>query len=265
MNRPTYYDLVGFSHSRTPTQSADLIATPDLAGTAIFLDFDGTLVPIAASPDAISVPPDLPKLLARLMDATGGATALVSGRSCGNLREFLPGFQGPIIGCHGAEEDCEGKIDPHPLAGSDIVENMGRMAIRFAETIEGLEAETKPLGVALHFRQAPEAADPALKFMRSLSECWPDFELHTAKMAYELRPAGVCKDAAVARWMDRVPFAGRRPVYLGDDTTDEGALAFVRDAGGIAIKVGDGETSADYLIAQEEVLPLLEGWLGKDT
>ena len=229
---------------------------------ALFLDFDGTLVAIAFRPDAIRVPPRLPPLLRRLQDLGGGAVALVSGRGLADLRQFLPDWQGAAVGGHGAE--WQGV--PPPEAGPGLLPqelaDLHRAAAALARA-EGLLAEVKPHGAVLHYRNRPEAEPLVRAFMSRMAELYPALAVQPAKMAYELRPQGATKDAALARLMGQKPFAGRRPVYLGDDTTDEPALEWVQARGGLAVKVGPGDSVARYrLDGPEAVLDWLQAAAG---
>lgn len=262
MEKTGFYEFVGFA---PPDAGETITELPhcDLSRHAVFLDFDGTLVDIAEKPDAVTVPPALPDLLRKLSRATQGATAIVSGRSVETVRALLPDFQGAIAGSHGGEICLDGTVERHHLAGSLVVDNICRMAIRFAETIPGLLAENKPTGVVLHYRMDPEAEPHAHKFMQALCECYEEFDLHHAKMAYELRPKDVGKDKAIRKLMATKAFAGRIPVYFGDDRTDEAALMHVRDVGGISVKIGDEDTSADFRVAApDDVRAALLHWCG---
>lgn len=260
MQPPSYYDIVGFTPA-IDEPSGDLPECSP-AAHAFFLDFDGTLIDIAARPDAVTVPGDLRATLERLYEASGGATAIVSGRSAEVLQDYLSGFPGPLIGSHGGESLIDGVHEAHRLTGAHVVENLHRMAIRFAETIPGLLAETKPAGVVLHFRENEDAESQAQTFVKALCDCYEEFELHPAKMAYEIRPRDVGKEKAVARLMEAEPFRGRVPVCFGDDRTDEPVFAHVRSGGGIAVKVGEGETHAAYRVsAPADVRAVLARWL----
>lgn len=210
---------------------------------AVFLDFDGTLVDIAPRPDAVQVPDGLADMLMDLHAMCGGALALVSGRAMGELADFLPGFTGPLIGSHGAEsrgldmpEHDEGAMD------------LPALHARFAEfaAANGLLAEAKPHGAAIHFRARPEAETLARAFADEMLLLYPGLCLQPAKMAFELRPEGATKDAALRRVAGAAPFAGRRPVYLGDDTTDEPALIWAQAGGGLGVKVGEGDSAARW-------------------
>lgn len=255
-----FYELTGFSPPNLGEPS-ETLPVPDLPSSALFFDFDGTLVEIGETPDAVEIAPGLPAMLDSLMQITGGAVALVSGRSVSRLRAFLPDFSGHIMGSHGAEHFAAGALDQHRLAGSDAVRTMGDLVTQFAQTIPGLIAVRKPTGAIIHYRQAPEAHAQVLKVMQALEMCWPDFELHPLKMAYELRPRDVGKDQAIQSLMQTDPFRGRVPVFFGDDTTDEPALAHIAGQGGIAIKVGEGETAAQYRVhTPGDVIAALQRW-----
>ena len=212
----------------------------DPAQDALFLDFDGTLVEIAPRPDAIVVPEELPGLLARLCEAAEGAVAILSGRMLADLERFLDGFPGVLIGSHGAER--RGAPAPPPPEGLWELQAEVR---RIAEE-EGLLAEIKTRGAALHFRQVPELEATARGLAEALAAAFPAFAVQPAKMAFELKPKGAAKDRAMVEVMREPPFAGRRPVYLGDDATDEPALSWVVARGGVAVKVGEGDSAAPH-------------------
>lgn len=243
----------------------DRLPGAGLEGYALFLDFDGTLVDIADGPELIEVPETLPGLLARLLDETGGAVALVSGRSVSALQRFLPEFDGILIGGHGAEMVVNAQTIDHALSGSDHVRRIEEACTDFAADRDGVEAELKPTGAVLHFRQAPEEEADARQLAENLCRENPNFEVHDAKMAVELRPKDVGKDIAIERLMSEDAFAGRIPVFIGDDATDEPALAWADAMGGLSIHVGDGRSVARYrLSTPSEVHELLSGWTTKE-
>lgn len=231
---------------------------------ALFLDFDGVLVDLAETPDAIRVPPGLPRLLQRLGEATGGALALVSGRQVAELQRHLDGPACLMVGCHGAEQ-ARGR---GPVETALTVEGaaVARITARLDEAATAhpaLLVERKPSGAVLHYRRDPELEAEAHAIARAAIEDEEGFHIHPAKMAFELRPDGASKDASLRLLLEEPPFAGRTPVYLGDDTTDEPALALVRARGGISIKVGEGDSAAAYRLAgPEEVHDWLARGLG---
>lgn len=212
----------------------------NLLEDAVFLDFDGTLVEIAPRPDAVVVPPDLPDLLHRLHDCASGAVAVVSGRSVTELEQFLHGFPGILVGSHGSER--RGAAPLPPPEGLEVLHG----EIEHLAAIEGLLPELKPRGAALHFRENPARATAAQAVALALADAFPAFTVQPAKMAFELKPKDASKDRALAELMKEPPFAKRRPVYAGDDSTDESALRWVHDAGGLSVKVGEGESVARH-------------------
>ncbi|QQA45006.1 trehalose-phosphatase [Pelagovum pacificum] len=250
-------------HGDTPAETE--FPEVELAKSAIFLDFDGTLIDLADTPDGVDVPADLAGLLKGLNDATEGRLVVVTGRPIEAVDTFLGGYDGHVIGSHGAEERFEGNHTAHELAGSDTVARLGDMVEAFAATHEGLVPERKPTGVVLHFRQVPEQEPQVYSFLSALEQSHEGFELHHSKMAYELRPIGISKDDSIKRIMENERFAGRRPIFFGDDVTDEPALAWIaHQPDGIAAKVGSGETAANYRVHDPSgVRKILAGWIGE--
>ncbi|MEX1661398.1 trehalose-phosphatase [Thioclava sp. 15-R06ZXC-3] len=223
-------------------------------GDALFLDFDGCLVEIAPTPDAIKVPDDLPHVLQELAARLNGALAIVSGRSLHELETFLQGFDGPMVGSHGAE--ARGMTAPmahQPVGLSDLQQEMADFASQ-----SGLLYEHKSHGGAVHFRSDPTRQAQVEGFAHALAERYRDFTVQPAKMAVELRPTGFSKDGALVLLSELSAFEGRRPVYAGDDTTDEPALAWAEANGGFGIKIGAGESVARFRLPEPQQL---RGWL----
>lgn len=255
-----FYEMTGFAPTDRGTHHG-APERPDPFGTALFLDFDGVLVELAEAPDAIDVPDDLASLLNDLSERFGGAVALVSGRSSENLQRFLPEYAGDIVGSHGAERRIDGKSESHPLAGSDDVSKIQGIVRSFAALDPGFLVEDKPCGVVLHFRRNPDLYAEAHRFMEGLGGHFPEFRIQPAKMAVEMKPADVGKVGAVRWLLGREPYRGRSPIYFGDDLTDEPAMEHCIEAGGAAVKVGEGETHAsNRLDTVEEVRAVLADW-----
>lgn len=210
--------------------------------TALFLDFDGTLVDIAAQPEAVQVPPDLRQTLEALRARLNGALAIVSGRPLIDLDGFLEPLQLPTAAEHGAQRRLAGgKITR--LASPDL-HAVIRQVTALAQRDPGLRVEVKSAGVALHYRHAPELAPVCLQAMTELVSTAPGLELLHGKCVLEIKPVGIDKGAAIADFMAQTPFAGRMPLFAGDDMTDETGFAVVQQRGGCGIKVGEGATGA---------------------
>ena len=213
-------------------------------GDALFLDFDGTLVELAARPDSVRVDAELGALLDRIADDHQGAVALVSGRSIAQLDAIL-GERGRVLtlaGSHGGERRAPGK----GLEGEARPSSLDTVAAHFRERF-GARAdmiiEEKSLGVTLHYRLDPDMADAALTEARALADTH-GLRLQHGKMMVELRTDGHDKGSAIRALSLLPPFAGRAPVFLGDDVTDEAGFAACAALGGHGILVGDRRATA---------------------
>lgn len=215
------------------------------ADAALLLDFDGTLVPIADRPTDVQVPAVLPLLLEGLQRRLGGALALVTGRALFDLDRMLWPLEPAGAGVHGAELRRHAGGPITALAASASAPLARTLQIRFGNDPRIL-VEDKQYAVALHYRLAPERE---AECRRALQVALPDdHEILAGKMVVEARPRGVSKRRAVLELMREAPFAGRRPVFVGDDRTDEDGFEAVRQAGGWAIRVGPGDSVADYAL-----------------
>ena len=210
---------------------------PETDGTyALFLDFDGTLVELADTPDSIRVPQALRFLLDRLHRRLEGRLAIVSGRSLADLDRHLPSSGIAFSGSHGVElKLADGTALPLSIPiGLDSVHERVR---RFADETSGLFAEEKPAGIALHYRQAPDEADRVAAFMEGLAR-ESGFSVQHGIMVAELQPVGATKGDALKAFMTEPGFRGARPVFVGDDLTDEHGFAAAAALGGAGVLVG---------------------------
>lgn len=214
---------------------------------AFFLDVDGTLIDLAELPDAIRVDTALLELIGNLHTASGGALALVTGRSLSDLEHHLGPMRMPLAGQQGLERrDATGRLWIHaapPAAKFTIKEALASVLARHP----GLLLEDKGLTLALHYRQAPHLAAYAHRLMGALVRSeGPDLEIQRGKRVVEIKPAGFDKGTAVAEYLSEPPFKGRRPVFIGDDLNDESGFAEVNKLDGISIKVGKGSSCARF-------------------
>ena len=260
-----FYEMTGFAPADLgPTDGSP--GAPRFERTALFLNFDGTLVDLADTPDAIRIEARLSALLGDLRTRLGGALCIITGRPMQAVERHLPGYRGDVIAAHGVERRVAGKLEVHPLAGSDAVERLQGVVVSFARLDPAFLVERKPAGVVLHFRQKPDLFSEAYRFMESISGHFPDFRVQPAKMAVEMKPADVGKVTALRWLMAHAPYAGRTPWYFGDDDADEPAMEWVAAQGGCACKVGDGETHATHrLDSVAAVHDTLAQWLERET
>jgi trehalose 6-phosphate phosphatase len=214
---------------------------------AFFLDIDGTLLEYAPHPQEVRVEAGLLEMLERLRIAAGGAVALVSGRSVEDLDRLFAPLAFPASGQHGTERRAaDGSIHRH----SPPLDCLGRAAadiVRLTAAHSGLVFENKGMTLALHYRLAPRLRTLAEREMRAIAAGIGDgFELQIGKFVVEIKPSGKDKGNAIAEFTAEPPFTGRRPVFIGDDLTDEPGFKVVNWAGGHSVKVGPGITRARW-------------------
>ena len=215
---------------------------------ALFLDIDGTLIDVAPTPEAVSVPPDLPRLLSDLQAALGGALALITGREVAAADTLLRPGQFTVAGVHGVEmrrspeASIKHLVQEVPL---ELLEAVREVASRSPVIF----VENKRSGLAVHYRLAPAAKEEIERGLRRLLETWSRYELRYGRMVLEVVPRGFSKATAVDAFMQMAPFKSRVPVAIGDDWGDECALAKARQLGGLGLSVA-GEhfdaPSADF-------------------
>ncbi len=210
--------------------------TPDVA---LFLDFDGTLVEIAPSPNAVKVPPGLEALLAQVAWHLNGAVAVITGRPIEAIDKHLKGSVRAVAGIHGAERRTAlGHIIQAEIPSSALDPAREKLSV-FCRSHRGVHAEDKGISIALHYRNAP-ALGPKCRAI--IDDCAAtshgQLERLDGNMVVELKPASARKAVAMSAYMNEPPFAGRRPVFVGDDLTDESAFMAVSQTNGYGVIVG---------------------------
>ena len=219
----------------------------DFKVDALFLDFDNTLVDLAPRPESVLVPPGLITSLQRLQLAADGALAIVSGRPLEQVDHFLAPLRLAAAGVHGVERRSgDGRLTQ--LSVPSIERLLARLNPLVAQHA-GLLLEVKRGALALHYRRAPELEQACVQAMTAALQQEAGFTLLRGKMVVEAKAADADKGSAIAAFMQEPPFVGRRPVFIGDDITDEAGFAWVQSAGGLGIKVGPGDSQAHARIA----------------
>jgi trehalose 6-phosphate phosphatase len=226
----------------------------------LFLDVDGTLLDIAASPDLVRVDSGLQDLLARLRIVLDGAVALISGRPIVELDRLFGPHRWVAAGVHGLER--RDSLDRwHRQGGIDeaaIAQARDRLW-QLAERLPGTFFEDKGTAVALHYRQVPRAEGQVRAEARAIVRAvGPRLSLLEGRMVVELRPAGANKADAVREFLDEAPFKGRRPIFIGDDITDQSALDAVERIGGLSVAVGDQVRAMTRVSGPRDVRVFLE-------
>ena len=219
---------------------------PADADWALFLDIDGTLLDLAPRPEAVVVPAALPPLLDTLTHHLSGALALVSGRSLDGIDRLFPGRR-DAAGSHGAEWRQDAR--EHSLPADWLAGLLPRLG-RDIALPPGLRLEPKACALALHYPRHPAAEPQVRRLAERLAALSPErLRILAGKQVIELLPDGIDKGQAIERFLALPPYAGRRPVFVGDDRTDEDGFAAVNRRDGISVKVGPEPTAARHRLA----------------
>lgn len=221
---------------------------PDPRRDALFLDFDGTLVGFADDPEAVDVPPRLLSTLTALAASFGGALALVSGRAIASIDRLLAPLRLPVAGVHGLEVRVADEIRSN-AAEARRLEPARRRIAELLPPGDPIRIEDKGGAIVLHFRGVPEAGDRARRIAEEAAAEDQGLVAVGGHAIVEVRPRAITKAGAIRAFMQSPPFAGRRPIFVGDDVTDEDGFAAAVALGGYGIKVGPGETAALHRLA----------------
>ena len=222
-------------------------------GVAVLLDLDGTIAPIMPRPHDVVPVPARTALMRQLRQALDGRLAMVSGRTIAEVDRVLEGAVEAVAGVHGLERRrADGRLErAHPDPALDRVRaELPHLLARYP----GLNTEDKGLSVTIHYRNVREAGPAVEAFARDMA-ARTDLVLQPGDTVAELRGPGAGKGAAIRAFMAEAPFAGARPIYLGDDQTDEDGFAAVRDLGGLGVLVGPPrETKATRRLANVDAV-----------
>ena len=200
---------------------------PHLSETAILLDIDGTLLDLAPTPREVWVPPGLAKTLNRLLERTDGALALVSGRSLNDIDLIFAPDQFPAVGGHGAEMRIEPDSESVASHAPPMDKELKRRLAAIAQLSPGILLEDKGYSLALHYRLAPHAEKAIYAAVSLIRADLPNapIEVLPGKCVCEIKHSGFTKATGVLELMTHEPFKGRRPLFIGDDVTDESVFA----------------------------------------
>ncbi|WP_345251392.1 trehalose-phosphatase [Pigmentiphaga soli] len=211
---------------------------------AFFLDVDGTLAPIATTPQEAGIPASTLQILQRLVKAADGAVAIVSGRPLEEIDQLVAPLRLPAAALHGAHwRDPDGATG-RLAVDADEVADMAQQLAPLLSRHSGLMLEQKGIALALHYRHAPHCGELVRAAMEKLIQRRDGFVLQPGKMVFEIKPRAASKAHAIERFLGLAPFEGRVPVFAGDDLTDEAGFAAVNERGGLSVKIGPGPSSA---------------------
>src|ERR1700676_4491273 len=213
---------------------------PPALDWGLFLDVDGTLLELTDTPSQTAAGPEIKSLLREVWERLGGAVALVSRRTIATLDQLFAPLKLPSAGLHGVERRKAGGA----IQGASFVDSQldgARAAIKaLVDAHPGTLFEDKDRTLALHFRMAPQLADIMQRAIIDIAKpLGTNYHIQSGKMLFEIKPRGFNKATAIKAFMHESPFSGRKPVFIGDDLTDQDAFKAVENQGGISIAVGD--------------------------
>lgn len=212
----------------------------DFDKTAILLDIDGTLLDIAPKPHDVLVSPDLRRMLVRLAHGLGGALGLISGRSLADIDYIFDPLRLAVVGGHGAEIRTSPDAKPYRTQSSPLDPVLKQRFIEIAQLDPGIIFEDKDYSLAIHYRLAPQMGGAVIKSVAAICEKYgcDGLSILPGKSVIEIKPRGFDKGSGLQELMSFAPFAGRTPVFVGDDVTDEAAFAVLPRFSGIGVSVG---------------------------
>ncbi len=256
-----------------PEQVARRIAGLAAGGSPLIiaLDHDGTLSPIALRPDEAVMAAGAREAIAALCERTH--VVILSGRGLADLAVRFAGLPVTLVAEHGLRrldpagtvELLTDELEPTTLAQlRDALE----ILLRDVEHREAWIVEDKGVSIAVHHRLVPDhALEPTLGAVHDLlaaaAALPPGGHVQTGKAVLELRPAGADKGAALRALVSERP--GSAVIMIGDDTTDEPALATAEASGGVGVLVADEQrpsAASERLTDPAAVVRMLEALVG---
>ncbi|MBR1191490.1 trehalose-phosphatase [Bradyrhizobium sp. AUGA SZCCT0160] len=240
LEMPLEDEIVGEEEGAPETVPVPRSLVPHLSETAILLDVDGTLLELMPTPREVWVPPGLSKTLNRLLARTNGALALVSGRSLNDIDLIFAPEQFPAVGGHGAEMRIDPDNESVDAHAPPLDRELKRRLAAIAKLSPGILLEDKGYSLALHYRLAPHAEKAIYAAVSLIRADLPNapIEVLPGKCVCEIKHSGFTKATGVRELMTREPFKGRRPLFIGDDVTDETVFGIMPDYDGLAFSVG---------------------------
>jgi trehalose 6-phosphate phosphatase len=221
---------------------------------ALFLDLDGTLVEIVDHPSLTAASPSLRELMPKLPLVCGGAVAVISGRRIEEVDRVLAPHTYLAAGVHGLQRRAHGRAISSIDVGASLA-SARRKVEPFVAAHGGVWIEDKGLAFAVHYRARPELEPDVHRFVGALQRELPsDVEVLLGNRVFEIKPGVTDKGRAIEAFMEEPPFAGRTPVFIGDDVTDEAGFRSVNALGGVSIKVGTAPTLAVWRLSNVDAV-----------
>jgi trehalose 6-phosphate phosphatase len=235
---------------------------------AFLLDIDGTLLDLAPTPSEVVVPPGLAEALSALHMRTDGALALVSGRSLADIDRIFSPMVLPVVGGHGAEMRLSTDGEADAVRAPPMDPDLKKRFVAISYLDPRILVEDKGYSIALHYRKAPNFERAIYDAVSAIRADLPEaaVEVLPGKAVCEIKHSGVTKASGVTELMKHEPFMGRRPIFIGDDVTDETVFAIMPDMKGLSFSVGRKAQGVDgHFNAPADVRQWLAGLLSEDA
>jgi trehalose 6-phosphate phosphatase len=228
----------------------DAPALPRDTAIALYLDIDGTLLEHEPHPEGATCDPPLRQMLRATTQRLDGALALVTGRSVAMVDRLFAPLGLPVAGLYGLEHRMSANAaieTAHEPA--DLAAVAEALESRFG-TVEGVYFERKGPVLAVHTRAAPQIfPEVRAAAKEALARLPAGYRIVAGNAGLEFLPLDALKSAAIRRFAESVPFAGRMPVFIGDDVSDESGFDYVNANNGVSIRVRPaGPTAARHTL-----------------
>jgi trehalose 6-phosphate phosphatase len=251
--------MEGILYYEDSSLAVQTMAGPVDPDWCLFLDVDGTLLEIAPTPDAVVVDESLKQLLIDTRRSLQGAVALISGRSIAALDRLFAPHRFAAAGLHGLERrDALGELHVTHVETGPGFDAAREALLGIVESMPGVLLEDKKISLAVHFRAVPQHEPALRRLVHAIAEgLGPRYQVLEGKRVLELKPAALTKGDAIRGFLAEAPFAGRRPVFVGDDITDLDGFAAVENLGGLSVAVGDRVDAQMRVASPRDVRALL--------
>lgn len=250
--------------------AGEIHAAIEEGGSAIFLDYDGTLTPIVGSPELAQLNKGMRKTITQV--ARRYTVSVVSGRDLHDIKGLVGLHDLIYVGSHGLDIEGPGGLrweHEEARAVRRPLENARSEIERRLRGIEGVLFETKRFSLAVHFRNtAPEDTDKVVEAVEAAGDGQSGLKVRLGKMVAELQPDVAWNKGSAIEWLlEALGLDGSRvrPIYIGDDLTDEDAFRALSGSGfGVIVgNHGDATWASHHLQDTDEVEGFLKGLVVK--
>ncbi|MCU4564797.1 trehalose-phosphatase [Acinetobacter sp. WU_MDCI_Abxc222] len=211
----------------------------------LFLDIDGTLAPFQINPEHSFIPNATLETIKKITKLNIPVIA-VTGRDVDTASKLLHPIEVPIAGLHGLDIYFDSGNYIRPDLSSINFKKLKQDIIKNCEKYPELLIEDKGYSIALHYRKNPNLENNAINIMQQINLNYPHLKINRGKFVIELIPNQADKGRAIETILNHLNLPSVLPIFIGDDLTDESGFTYINQQSGLSIKVGSGETQANY-------------------